>query len=367
MRQLLFEMKKMTRTRLLFFLAAGTLLLIGAIFIRNVLQQDMVTAEKVESFSNHLQDVSSQNRTDLMMMEDEPSEELELRLNKGLDLQDKLNELIDSISKGLWEDELQGEIEVSRSAMAYKDARGRYTMSHADLEDTIRLNEQLLALGLPKEDPDRSNQPPLFMKQMMVLVLNPVGYTVLFLLLGISITREFEDRNMRMVYAFPVPRWRLVLVKFISLLLVAMSWLVYFLLLSYLLPNLVMETREQIFDYPLLLTSGELMRVGSYINEAVLYSAGTLFFATAMVTLIGFGFRQTIVSSVIITALFTGGWMLARNGMDVFLNPFTYVSGNQVILSQPAFYPGGILVLLIVSIVLLFAAMWSNQRRGVAK
>ena len=363
---LLFEFRKMIRMRTIPFLFLVTFLFVCALFVRNLTQQDMVAVNKIDWFSGYIQEVAQQNSTDRQMMIDSPSTELENRLDIGVALQSQLNELIDSIEKGAWEDELHREIGVYKTAMAYKEARGGYSLSEADMEDKIRINEELLRLGLPKEDIDRSIQPSLFMKQMITLVLNPFGYIMVLLLLGMAITREFEDRNVQMIYTFPIPKWRYVLIKFTAMLLTALVWLLFFMFITYLLPTLASEPRENSFDYPLLLATGEFLRVGTYIKEAIIYGVGVLLFSIAAVVLIGFGLRQTITSVIAIIAIFIGGWMGARNGMDVFLNPFTYVSENKAILIQQAYYPGGFFVLLGIAILLLLAAMWGNQKRGVS-
>lgn len=363
---LLFEFKKLFRTRVLLVVVAGTLLLIGALFIRNVIQQDTVTADKIEWFSGYMQEVTGQNRTDAKMLEDHPDEVIERRLEIGVSLQKQLNELISFIEKGAWQEELQQEIVVYKTAIAYKDARGNYTMSNADMEDEIRINERLLALQLAKEDRSRSIQPPLFMKQMVSLILNPFGFIILLVLVGTVVTREFEDYNIQMIYTYPIPKWRYVLIKFTGMLTVGVLWISIIFFVSYLLPSLVSEPRENSFKYPLLLATGEILDVDTYVKAALLYSAGVLCFVVAAVTLIGFLFRQTIISSIVVVAIFIGGWMGTRNGLDRFWNPFTYVSENEAILTRSAYYPGGLIVLVGFAIVLLVIAMWGNQRRGIS-
>jgi len=51
MKTYLFEWKKMRRLRLFVALVAATFLLIGAIYVRNVVQQDLIPAKKIEHFS----------------------------------------------------------------------------------------------------------------------------------------------------------------------------------------------------------------------------------------------------------------------------------------------------------------------------
>lgn len=366
MRLLLFEFKKMLRTRLFLFLLAGTLLLIGTLFIRNVMQQDVVRAEKIEWFSGYMQEVTTQNRTDRQMLQETPDEELEQKLDIGVALQNQLNGLILSIENGAWEDELQQEIDVYRTAIDYKEVRGNYSFSNGDMEETIRLNKQLLLLGLPKEDISRSVQPPLFMKQIVLLVLNPFGLIVLLVLLGTAITREFEDRNMQMAYTFPIPKWKHVFVKFTGLLIVGLIWLSVLFSASYLLPTLTVESKELVFDYPLSLANGSFLDAGTYINEACIYSVGVLLFAIGVLTLVGFMARQTIISSVIILAVFAGGWMSIRNGMDLLWNPFTYVNVNEAIINYADYFPTGLIVLFGVAAVLLAIAMWGSRNWGVS-
>lgn len=363
---LLFEMKKLFRTRVLLLVVVATLLLIGGLFIRNVIQQDTVTADKIEWFSGYLQEVTSQNRTDTKMLEDFPDEGNEHRLEIGLSLQNQLNELISFIEKGAWQEEIRQEIDVYKTAIAYKDARGNYSMSKADMEDEIRINERLLALELPKEDRSRSIQPPLFIMQMVSLFLNPFGFSILLVLLGTAVTREFEDHNIRMIYTYPIPKWRYVLIKFTGMLAVGVMWIAIVFFVSYLLPLVVSEPKENNFKYPLLLATGEILDVGTYVKVAIIYSAGVLCFTVAAATLIGFLFRRSIIASIVVVAILVGGWMGTSNGLDGFWNPFTYVSENEVIINRFAYYPGGFIVLAGFAIFLLIIAMWGNQKRGIS-
>ncbi|WP_042221047.1 ABC transporter permease [Oceanobacillus manasiensis] len=354
MNLLLFEFKKIIRTKAFPIFLIVTLALITGLFLRNVILQDTIVAQKIEHFSEYASEVSSENTGDNMTLHrDGPNAAIEERLEVGKLLADQLSQLLGAIQNNLWEEELQVEIEVYETAITYKNMNGNFRASIADMEDISRLNEELLRVGLPKENMDLSIQTSIFLKKVVSLFLSTPGFLVFLLVLGVSITREFEDRNIQMVYALPIARLQYVLTKFTSVLLCGVSWLAVVFITSYLLPLVFGHNEGNIFHYPLFTAEGNFITTGDYVKKTILYSALFMTFTVSLLTLLGFLTKNTIVSYLVGIFVFVGSWIVIENGMVFSLNPLTYQNIDASSLYQQGYDVKGICALLIASVVLL--------------
>ena len=204
MKLILFEFKKMIRTKLVAFLLLVTVATIVGLFIRNVIQQDVIQKEKIEQFSDYLNDVVGQVMTDRMVLEDNFDSEIQARLESGGELSGELNTLLAAIEKKDWQTELQTEINVYNLATDYIRLKGDFNVSAEEREIRMKLNQELLNLGLPKENFDLSIQTSLFMKKIVSILLTVGGFLFLLLALGTVIAKEFEGGNIKLVYNLPI-------------------------------------------------------------------------------------------------------------------------------------------------------------------
>ena len=72
-------------------------------------------------------------------------------------------------------------------AMTYKEIEGPFSLGQTEMDETILINEELLRLGLKKEDFDLSIEGAIFLKKVMNLVITPIGFLIVLLILGIVI------------------------------------------------------------------------------------------------------------------------------------------------------------------------------------
>lgn len=366
MKLFLFEMKKIHHTRAFIIFIFLTVLFISGLYIKNYLQQDMIVANKVQQFSEHRSDVFG----DIQLYRKQKEEgllepETEKKLAVAINLHGEINELIQAIQDKKWETELLTEIKVYQFAIVYQEMEGTFEKSKKDMLDTISLNEELLKKGLPKEDMDLSIQPSIFMKKIVSLLLNPFGFLILLLILGISITREFEEKNIQIVYVLPVSRHYYIVNKFISLVVLGIFWLFIVFFISYLLPYLFTETTENSFSYPLMSVEGNFITSSHYHKEAMIYSLFYIIFSVSILIFFGFLIRNTIVTYLLIIFLHIGNFIILTNGFMYQLNPFTYGMVDLGILNddtQPLF---GTSLLFGASIVLIIMSIYMNKRRGI--
>lgn len=366
MKPLLFEGKKLIRTKVFPTFLLVTILFITGVFIWNVFQQDAIQANKVAYFFEISKEVSSQNMSDREELKDSPNPDLEKKLQVGGSLSAQLKQLIQEIQNKNWKEELTVEIGAYKTAMEYLEFHGaRFGVSRSEMEKTIHLNEELLIRNLPKEDFDLSIQTSIFMKKILSLIMNPVGFILLLFVLGPMITREFEENNMKMVYALPIPKVQYLLIKFISLLVASLLWVATVFLLSFLLPNFFGHAEGDIFNYPLFTNEGNFVSSGDYLKMAMVYSIGFTAFAISLLVFLGFMTRNTILTYLITLLVLIGGWIVSDNGIHSIANPLSYQTIDFAILHTASYYPMGTIVLVGTMILLLILTFLINRKRGI--
>jgi len=365
MKLILFEFKKMIRTKLVAFLLLVTVAIIIGLFVRNVIQQDVIQKEKVEQFSEYLKDVVRQNMTDIKVLEQEADSEIQVRLDKGNELSAELNKLLTAIEQKDWQQELQTEINVYNLATDYIQSKGNFNVSAKEREIRMKLNQELLNLGLPKENFDLSIQTSLFMKKIVSILLTVGGFLFLLLALGTVIAKEFEGGNIKLVYTLPISRRKYVIVKFVSILAVSYVWLLTVFIVAYLLPFLFGHHYEKSFTYPLLNEQGDFINTSTYMNEAIVYSVCFVTFAVTISVLVSFLVRNTVISFLLIFGLFIGGYLVTNQLFDSMWIPFAYQNVDDVILTSLHSFSSGISVLIGSAILLLVLTMEINRKRGV--
>lgn len=365
MKLMLFEFKKMIRMKTVLYFFLLSIIFIAAIFLRNVVQQDMIPLKKTEYFSGFSSEVSMQNSADRHELEKVDDIVLREKLQVGENLHGLLRELRQVIEDGEWQKELTIENEVYQTAMAYQEMEGQFSLSQLDMNDMIRINNVLQKEALPKEDADLSIQQAVFMKKMVALLYSPIGFLILLFVVGSLITKEFEEHNTQLIYTLPIPKWKYFLTKFGSIFVVGLLWIALVTLFSYVIPIVFQQSQENVFAYPLLTGEGDLANVGDYLIDAIILAVGSLLFGVSLIVCIGFFLRNTILTYVVVFIMFIGGWMVASNGFMHFANPFTYQQVDRVLISYPMHYPKALAVLTISTLILLWITISGNRKRGI--
>ena len=365
MKLFLFEMKKTLYTKAFTLFILLTVLFISGLYIKNTIQQDMIIVNKVQQFSEHRSDVFRDIQQYRHLLEELPDAKTEKKLQAALNLYGEINELIQSIQEKQWDKELQTEMNVYQSAMEYQDMEGTFDVNQRDMQEMILLNEELIKKGLPKEDLNLSIEPSIFMKKIITLLLNPFGFLVLLLILGISVTKEFEEKNIQMVYVLPISRPYYILNKFVSLMSLGVCWLFIVFSISFLLPFIFTSTTENSFSYPLTSTEGNFITSSHYLKEAIIYSLFYMIFSVSIIIFFGFLIRNTIITSLILVFLHIGNFIVLMNGFVYSRNPLTYGMIDFAILNDENQLFFGTSLLAGLSVLIIIISIVLNKRRGI--
>lgn len=366
MREMLFEWKKIRRLKVFPIFLQLTLVFVFGLFFYNHMSQGQIDIKKTEYFTDLRKDLSQQ----LTMVEEQIKRDSSLglkgQLHYGNELSASLKELIDSIQRHDWKSELKTEIVVYENAISYTRYEGAYFgVSLIDMERIIKLNEELLKRDLPKEDFDLSIQTSIFMKKVVSLVMNPVGFVMLLFVLGLIVTKEFDDNTIRQVLTLPMTRVYYMFIKFLTIVSGGVLWLALIFGSSYVLGELFGRSEGAIFQYPIYTGEDTFISSGKYLMEALIYSFGFMTFSNGLFLLLAYAFRNTIVTFSALLFMMAGGWLVTSYGVQNLFNPFTYQMVDQVILQTPRFFPSGIAVLFVALLLMLVATTLVNRKGGV--
>lgn len=365
MKKILFEWKKITRLKVFPIFLQLTFVFVFGLYFYNHMSQDQITVKKNEHFTELRKDVSQQLVRAEEQLKKGSSMMLRGQVHYGTELSAKLQELIGIIQSDDWQAELRTEIEVYETASLYIRFDDAYFgVSLIDMERIIKLNEELLKRNLPKEDFELSTQTSIFMKKVVSLVMNPVGFVMLLFVLGLIVTKEFDDNTIRQVLTLPMARVEYMFIKFLTIVSGGVLWLALIMGSSYLLGELLGRAEGNIFNYPMYTSEDTFISSGQYVVEAILYSFTFMTFAVGLLLLLAYAFRNTIVTFSALLFILAGGWLLTSYGFQNMFNPFTYQMVDQAILETPQFFPAGLAVLLVALFVLLGASMMLNRKRG---
>lgn len=311
MKKIIFEWKKISRLKVFLIFLQLTFVFVFGLYFYNHMSQDQIKVKKTEYFTELRKDVSRQ----LLQAEEEhkkrPSMGLSGQLHYGAELSAKLQQLIGTIHSGHWQAELQTEIEVYETAIQYTTYDSAYFgVSLIDMERIIKLNEELLKRNLPKEDFELSIQTSIFMKKVVSLVMNPIGFVMLLFVLGLIVTKEFDDNTIRQVFTLPMTRIEYMSIKFITIVSSGVLWLALIFGSSYLLGELLGRAEGNIFQYPIYTSQDTFISSGKYLIEAVLYSFSFMIFSVGLLLLLAYVFRNTVVTFSALLFIMAGGWLL---------------------------------------------------------
>lgn len=360
-----FEWKKIHQAKLPYYLLAFTLLAITLLFVRNVWQQPQVISDQVTYFSEFSSDLRMELEGDREALKAGANPVLEDKIASGSTLYSKLGELTTNLQAGKRVEALTNEVSVYDLAGVYKAKEGTFALSESDMEAEKALNKELLALQLPKEDISRSILPSAFTYFVMKMLLS--GFGILFVLLTVIgfVTREYEEKSIRLAYTLPIKRVHYLLVKLGLFVGIGVAWVAISTVYAYTISTMFGTPLENQFQYPLLsngetwVTIQDMVQRFSWIGLLVLIATLTIGWAIAVST------RSTLVGYTVAIAVVGGGSYLALDGRVAAWNPLQLFNVPQALLALPSTSTTIPLLSVVLIAGLMVAVVQWNKKRSV--
>lgn len=367
MRIIKFEWKKLWKAKMYFAMLLLTILLIAGLFIRNVYYQDIIKVERIGGFQEHANFVINQYIGDAKSLSEsigvvDPS--LEEAIDTGKVLHEKLQALITAVDEDEYLLALELEITVYELAMQYQSLDRRFALSKIEMEDEIRLNEQLLKKEFPKEELNASIQPAIFMKQVIQLLLNTFGFFIVFMIVGTPVIKEFDDQSFKLSYVLPISSTYMVLSKWISVSISIVNYLMIVLVFSYGISAIFGRKETNPFEYPLFSGEGSFMTAENFLWQSIIWGLLYVLLVIGLFILLTFLLKNTLVVQILLLLLFIVNFIMIQNGFIFTDLPWSYQELNAAILQQQSFSGVGVLLSIFLTGILLFLAIQACKRRG---
>ncbi|BAC12228.1 hypothetical conserved protein [Oceanobacillus iheyensis HTE831] len=370
MKILLFEWKKLWKSKAFILLLLVSMILIAGLFIRNYIYQDIVKSQKIEMYQDHASNVLSQlmgDQEDRREIGEGVDPILEEKVEVGSSLYGKHEELITAINEDEEITALQLENETYDLAIKYHSLEKNYPLSKIDMEDEIRLNEELLMKQLPKENLNASIQPAVFMKQVIQLLLNTFGFLILIVIIGTPMIKEFDDNTIRLTYGLPISSRRMVLSKWGGLVLSGMTWFGIVLLFTYFIVATFGKELPNPFEYPFYTEQMNFILGEDYIQQSIIFGMLYLLTLTALFVWLMFLMKNTLVVHLVILFLFLINFLVIKSGFVYPFLPWSYQELDVVTLQQKQASWIGVFLNIGITTLLLLLAITSSKRREYVK
>lgn len=375
MNLLKFELKKIWRQKKLIWLLVFVLLCVGWVFYQNNIEQDLMAKEAEENLWP-IALKTDQLYTKLLPLEREN------RLTEAEAKQfDSLNNMLTDIFQ--WKSAIYGkrwkeipgiENEFLSNLAKYEEAGGTFTtLEGVARKKAIEKNAYLVEHNLPYANETNPISPVLQMSKIAPILLGPAGLLVLILLFGNTYMAEKEQQTMLTLRTQPLNRWRILLAKYVSLVVVLVFFLTVVAIAGWTIPTVFGEVFNDLL-YPLLLETGDtfvIIPAWRYLMNVSILFLGAGIFLFALLLLIGTQLKSSF-STIMLTGFISMiGVMLTDTvtAMQTPWNPFQFFRASRFLTEIPD-HPIGLYVVsaMLWSFALLAITIFlSEGNRGLSK
>ncbi|RDW20065.1 hypothetical protein CWR48_04900 [Oceanobacillus arenosus] len=368
MKSIQYEWKKLWKSKAYIALIVITMLIIAGLFYRNVVYQDIVKSEKIEtvqSQSTWIVSYLSRDRELLKETGEGSNPDLEESIALGSQLNGKLQDLLAAIQEDEHITALHVENDVYALAMQYQTMSDNksYPISKVEMEDEITLNNELLKKKLPKEDLGASIQPAVFMKQVVQYLFNTFGFFIVIVVIGTPIVREFDDNTIKLTYGLPVSPVRMIMTKWISITLSGICWFVIALLSAYAISTIFGTEETNPYDYPFFTEKMAFITAGDYLQQSIILGIFYLLLLMSLFVFLSFLIKNTLVVHITLLILFVCNYIVIRSGIIFPFLPWVYQELDAATLQSNGISWTGFLLMIVFTGVLLLLAIRASKRR----
>lgn len=367
MKLFLFELKKIFFSVRFQYLFAILLLIIAALYIRNIAFQDLVIEQEERQVDTSTREVQSNLRALNFQLTKDPSNELlSTRVHH---LADALNALYDwkpLLQSDDWQARVQTENAFLKAMLSYKEAEGEFSVSSSEMERTLAWNEQLLRQGIEPSPENYSTSLPNFMKQITDVYVNIGAIILLLLLVGDLLTTEFEQGSIRLLYTQPLKKSAILHAKFFTAISVYLFLTISIYIFTWMLGLVIGKAGS--FSYPVMIDKGEsftFIPISQYIQWSLIGTSCIVLLVISLCMLISIYSKNAIVTLLSVMVLLIGGYFLMHAlswSSQSWINPFQLVFTGRTIQTLSGLWVYSVPITLLLSLLLYLFALWKMKR-----
>ncbi len=306
----LFELKKIIFSRRFQYLSAIILLLIGALYVRNILFQDLLIKEQQKQVDISTREVQSHLRA-FVLQQEKDSENMILseritHLSTALDALYEWKPLLQSED---WQARLQTENTFLTALLSYKETGGEFSLSTPEMERTLAWNDQLLRQGIEPSPENYGTSLPNFMKQITDIYVNIGAIVLLLLLIGDLLTIEFEQGSIRFLYTQPVKKSAILHAKSLTAITIYLFVTAAIFIFTWLLGLTIGKPGS--FSYPVMIDKGDsftFIPIFQYIQWSLSGTSCIILLVIPLCMLISLYAKNAIITLLSVMVIIIGGY-----------------------------------------------------------
>ncbi|MEH7347570.1 ABC transporter permease [Gottfriedia acidiceleris] len=353
---ILFELKKFWRKRHFLWMLLIILFCVGGTFIQNYMEKSTLKDRAEQQMKPYFEETDKIYQNLRGRESDNAIDEVYTRqLEEIIEMGKALYNWKLAITSKDWDKIPTYEHDFLVSLLQFSKYGGDFqSLQGTERSRAIAKNEWMIKHDLSYVDEEYPLAPILFLKVNTKLLFGVTGVVVLLFLFGNIITDEKEQNTWLFLKTQPIPRWKLLIGKFICILVIVSIFIMLVIILgigvSWVFGNQMMN-----FQYPQLVGSGETFTIISttyYIKRELILFLNTSLVTFGIVFLISRWARNSFTVFITTCFILTAGITLTEmnKSIQVGWNPFQSFQFNKILNESPN-NTGWIL--------LFFAIVWS--------
>lgn len=363
MRLLSFELKKIVFSKKFLYLMLLIIIGVAALFLRNVTFGAYMEKEELQMIEAQIETSQANSRNHRLALEADPDNEKEDKLQAiNRPILDSLYELVAIVKTDDWKNKLTLQNEILMKTAEYKEEGGDHPLSDKEISHTLALNQKLLDKGIMPEHETYSIAWPNFMKQVVDLFINLGALIIILLLIGETLSSEYENHSIKLLFTQPLKRTRIIMSKFWSSVILFL-FATAILLVSTIVIGLIFGEKGT-FEYPVVIEKNnaiEFLTVSGYMTQSIIVVSVTIVMVIALYLLYSLLLKHTLSTLFVLLGTLLGGYALTAFiswSSFAWFNPFQYLMPGEAILFQnDRVWYQGIPVILLLTVVFYLIAM----------
>lgn len=364
----IFEAKKVLFSKKFLFVLGLLIVSIILLFFRNMSFQSHVEKEERLAIDNQVKTSQSNGRIHQRALEGYPDDEKQQLLQEiNLQIRDQLYSLSSTFSAIDWQRNVAMQNDILAKTLTYKKEGGESPLSKKEILQTIAMNEELLERGIRPENETYSLAVPNFMKQVVDVWLHGGALIFLVLLIGETMSSEFENHSIKLLFTQPLKKSALISSKFWS------SVVVYVLALLVLLITAIgisaLFGDKGSLSYPILIEQNQSMvfiGILEYMIKGLIITTSLVFLVIVLTLLYSLYLKKRMSTLAALLGTFAIGYGLTLTiqwSPFTWLNPFAYLMPSELVQSQNnRFWHQAIPITLLLTVIVYGWSTWKVKK-----
>lgn len=358
-----FELKKIFFNKRFLYLMIFIILFISALFFRNYIFQATISQEREAYILSSIQEGQrSINHLQQEIINNPDDEKAHEKLIQMDEIINTLYELRTAFNENDWRKELEIENIYLKQVQAYKTGGGDFSLLNEQINRTLALNAEHLAKNIQPQHQDYSKAQPNFIKQTVDILVNFGVIALILIMVGDTLTGEFEQRSIHLLFSQPLKKSTIIHSKFWSAFIVYVFVIICSLIVAWCIPLFLGE--QGTFSYPVLIEQNgdfSFMTIKEYLIYSLISGTVIIVLALTLCLFVSLLFKHTIITLLAMVVILLGGYTLF-NQLSIsniaFFNPFQYVLTKETISEIGYNWDKGIGITLALAILFYLLSLW---------